>query len=54
MSGGSEGTLWIEILIGGFVIEAAAVAMEPGGGGPHWLVATFLKERRTRRVRRAP
>ncbi len=42
MSGGSEGTLWIKILIGGFVLEAAALAMEHGGVGPHWLVTTFL------------
>jgi hypothetical protein len=42
MAGGSEGTLWVKILVGGCVGVAVATAMEHTGSGPHWLVTTLL------------
>ena len=42
MAGGTEGNLWVKILVGGFVGVAAATALEKSHTGPHWLVAALL------------
>ncbi len=42
MAGGTEGNLWVKILVAGFVGVGAATAMEKTHTGPHWLVATLL------------
>jgi hypothetical protein len=41
MSGGSEGNLWVKILVGGCVAVAAANGMARGDSGPHWLIAAL-------------
>ena len=42
MAGGTEGTLWIKIMVGGAAGVAAATILEQTGTGPHWLIATLL------------
>jgi len=42
MAGGTEGTLWVKIMVAGGVAVAAAMGLEHGEVGPTWLYATLL------------
>lgn len=42
MAGGTEGNLWVKIMVAGGVAVAAAIGLEHGEVGPTWLTATLL------------
>lgn len=42
MAGGTEGTLWVKIMVAGGIGVAGAMALEHFEAGPHWLTATLL------------